>query len=270
MSKRQIHGMRALVTGASSGIGRCLAAKLARHGIDLILTARNEERLLETAAEARVHGTNVLCLAGDITSSNHRADLIDVTKNSLGGLDILVNNAGLGFIQPFLNSREASIRQVMEVNFFAGAELIRAALPILQHGTRPIIVHVGSVLGRRGVPFYSVYCASKFAMQGFCESLRAELAGCGIDILLVNPGTVDTGFLSRAEEQMVAVPWRTSRGVTPDFVAEQIVDGIIKRRTEVVPDARGKLLVWANRLFPRLADAWLARYGKSLCEGKAF
>ena len=95
----------------------------------------------------------------------------------MGALDLLVNNAGVGSIRDFERSDLAGLRQVMEVNFFAGFELTRLALPLMRRGNKPMIANVSSILGKRGVPHYTEYCASKFAIEGFSEALRGTGAG---------------------------------------------------------------------------------------------
>ncbi len=194
MSRRTLQGSRAIVTGASSGIGRELARELNRSGVDLVLTARREQRLQELAAEFESRGRNVVCVVGDITSPDVRARLLEVAREQLGGLDILVNNAGIGARGPFSPAGEERLRWVMEVNFFAPLELIRSAIPLLREGERPLIVNISSVLGHRAVPKKSEYCASKFALHGFSDALRAELAHDGIDVLLVSPSTTQSEF----------------------------------------------------------------------------
>src|SRR5205085_10807559 len=112
-----------------------------------------------------------------------------------------INNAGIGAVGPFEDAGEERLRRVMEVDFFAPAELIRGALPLLKGGHHPIIVNIGSVLGHRAVPGKSEYCASKFALHGFSDALRAELAPQGIDVLLVSPSTTVSEFFDVATRQ---------------------------------------------------------------------
>ena len=152
MSTRSIDGARVLVTGASSGIGRELARVLLRQGADLVVTARREERLHALADEFRAAGRKIICVAGDITDASRARPSVACRAGVLGGLDILVNNAGVGAIGPFASATADRLRRVMEVNFFAPAELMRAALPLLRCGRRPLIVNIGSVLGHRRGP----------------------------------------------------------------------------------------------------------------------
>ena len=119
---------------------------------------------------------------------------MEAVQQETGGLDLLVNNAGVGALGEFAEADPQRLRTVMEVNFFAPAELIRAAMPLLRAGEQPMIVNIGSVLGHRAVPLKSEYCASKFALHGFSDAVRAELADQGIDLLMVSPSTTQRSF----------------------------------------------------------------------------
>ena len=262
MAKRQINGARAIVTGASSGIGKAIAEELARQGARLVLVARREARLRELCEQIQTKfDTDCVYTAGDIQDSAVRDAALQEAQHTLGGLDILVNNAGIGALGRFEQANSDRLRQIMEVNFFATAEMIRAALPLLKQGRRPIVVNVGSILGHRGIPLSSEYCASKFAVHGLSESLRAEFAPLGIDVLLVSPGTTETDFDTHRIEKLTETPWPEQRGVSPESVARATVRAIRLGRHEIIPNARGRLLCWANRVSPRLVDRFMARYG---------
>jgi NAD(P)-dependent dehydrogenase (short-subunit alcohol dehydrogenase family) len=140
------------------------------------------------AHELTKRGGKVLAAPADITSEADREHLFETISARFGGLDVLVNNAGIASFGHFATSSEQILRQVMEVNFFAAAELIRRAVPILVKGARPAIVNVASMCGRRGLPAWTEYSASKFALCGLTEALRAELARFDIDVLLALPG----------------------------------------------------------------------------------
>ena len=259
MARRSIADSRVLITGATSGIGLALARELAARRAKLVLNGRREERLVELTNELNSRGGSARRVAGDVTQADVRARLLDHATAAYGGLDVLVNNAGAGAIGRFEQAEEARLRRIMEVNFFAPVELIRQALPILAGGRRPAIVNIVSILGHRGIPRHTEYCASKFALRGFSESLRAELAPRGIDLIVVSPGTTDTEFFEHLLEDR-GTAWKKKRGASPTRVAKRIVRAIALGRHEIVPSADGRLLVWLNRLSPRLADAVLARY----------
>jgi short-subunit dehydrogenase len=148
----------------------------------------------------------------------------------------------------------------MEVNFFALAELTRLALPLLKQGTRPLIVNVSSVLGHRAVPRSLEYCASKFAVQGFSESLRVELMPLGIGVLVVCPGLTQTEFTANSIDRANKPDWPEHRGVPAQYVARQTVRAMRFGRREIMPFAWGKFLCWMNRIAPSMVDRYLSRY----------
>ncbi len=260
MSRRELAESRILITGASSGIGRELAAELARHGACLVLLARREERLRSLAEELAAHGERPEIICGDVTSAEVRLRAIERARERFGGLDILVNNAGVGAIGRFEHASEDRLRRIMDVNFFAAAEMIRAALPLLRRGNRPLVVNVGSVLGHRAIPRTAEYCASKFALQGLSESLRAEFAELGIGLLVVSPGTTETEFFDSVLERKGEHPRGGRKGTSAALVVRRTVRAMQTGRHEIIPSFSGKLLCWANRLSPALVDRLMARY----------
>ena len=185
---------------------------------------------------------------------------IEAAQSHFGGLDILVNNAGVGAIGPFETADPQRVRRLMEVNFFALVEMTRAALPLLKQGRRPIIVNVSSILGRRGVPYNSEYAASKFAVHGFSESIRAEFAAAGIDVLVVSPGTTDTEFFDQVIESKGGPKWPEHTAVTAETVARATVRAIRRGSHEITPYLWGKVLVLLNRISPWLVDKLMASY----------
>jgi short-subunit dehydrogenase len=260
---RPLRDARVLITGASGGIGRASAREFARRGARLVLNARRYEELNAVADELRSRGGEVETALGDVTSAEVRREMLRTAQSRFGGLDILVNNAGIGAFGRFDQADDARLRKIMEVDFFAAAELIRESLPMLRRGTKPLVVNISSILGQRGIPLASEYCAAKFALRGLSESLRAELAPAGIGVLVVCPGTTETGFFDNVLEMKSQLPWRKpgTRGTTPEYVARRTAWAVEHDKAEIVPSGSGKLLVLANRLFPRLVDAAMRRYG---------
>jgi len=261
MSRREIRGSRAIVTGASSGIGREIAWELARQGAQVVVVARREERLRELSERIAAAGGRAEAVVGDITDPQTRQRAIDTVHAAFGGLDVLVNNAGIGAIGPFDQANPQRLRAIMEVNFFALVEMTRLALPLLKQGNKPIVVNIASVLGHRAIANCSEYCASKFAVRGFSESLRTEWYRHGIDVLVVSPGTTESEFSDNLIERIGQRSSRRGpRAVSAAFVARQTVRAMRRGRHEIIPYTPGKLLCWLNRLSPRLVDELLARY----------
>ncbi|MGQ9575108.1 MAG: SDR family oxidoreductase [Thermoguttaceae bacterium] len=261
MARREIQGSRAILTGASSGIGRALALELARSGARLILIARRQDRLRELSEQLTCFGAQVELVAGDVTDPVARQRLVQAAECRFGGLDILVNNAGIGALGRFEDADPARLRRIMEVNFFAPVELTRLALPMLKQASRPIVVNIGSILGHRAVPFSSEYCASKFALRGFSEALRSELARHRIDLLMVSPGSTQTEFFAHLIEKTAQPGWPQRGSVSADYVARKTVQAIRQGRAEIIPSTWGWLVCLVNRFSPQLVDRVLARYG---------
>jgi short-subunit dehydrogenase len=262
--RRSIAGSRVLITGASQGIGRSLAEAAARKGAKVLAAARSASLLAELAQQVRGQGGTLETVNADVTSPEDRERMVEAAVLHFGGLDILVNNAGIGATGHFAEVSPERLRKIMEVNFFGLTETTRALLPLLKKGNRPAIVNISSIAGKRGIPARSEYSASKFAVQGFSEALRAELAKDGIDVLVICPGLTQTNFSKNMLEQKARVPLDHMRGMTSEQVALATLRSIERGRNELCLTFQGRLLVWFCRFFPRLADRIAARKVRSL------
>jgi len=246
----------AVVTGASSGIGKCLTQQLADHGCHVIAVARRADRIKQWTASATSHDFGgVTPVVGDITAAEVRSTIRSTIETAhRGRLDLLVNNAGIGGIGRFAEATPDRLRQIMEVNFFAPVELTRILLPSLQRGSASVICNISSVLGHRAVPNKSEYCASKFAMHGWSDSLRAELAADGIQVTLVSPSTTKSEFFDSLIETDPNQQSRSLGHWSPQRVANKAFNAICKRRSEVILSLGGKTLVYFDRLAPALMN----------------
>jgi short-subunit dehydrogenase len=255
---------RILITGASRGIGRCLAEQAAAEGACVAVAARSADKLDELARTLAARGAEVLAVPADVTSEADRQRLLDAVVDRFGGLDVLINNAGVGAMGHFAGSTEALLRQVMEVNFFAPAELTRLAVPVLARGKQPAVLNVISMCGRRGLPAFSEYSASKFALCGLTEALRGELARFDIDVLLVLPGLTrsDLGQHLLRNEGRMKVEY--DKGMPPEAVAAAVLRALRKNRTETVLGYEAHWILLANRLFPGLVNRLMARKVRQL------
>ncbi len=262
MAERQLRGKRFVLTGASSGIGRCLAKRLVQAGARVLICGRRLDRLKSLQLECRVSPKRCLIQAGDISLAAFQDQIIMACQENWGGLDGLINNAGITALGRFETATDDRLRQVFEVNFFALASLIRRSLPLLHESDDGLIVNIGSVLGHRAVPLKSEYCASKFAVRGLSEALRAELVGSGIEVLLVSPSTVRSELFEAAIDDTTGKSWQSRHAMDPDFVARKIVRAVQRRKHEIILPASGKLLVWFDRLLPSLANRIVARFGQ--------
>jgi short-subunit dehydrogenase len=262
--KRDLRGRRVLITGASSGIGRSLAEQLAAVGARVVLAARSADRLHELAASLSAANPDVVAVPTDITREEDRRHLLDVAVKRFGGLDVLVNNAGVASFAHFAEGTEAVLRQIMEVNFFAPTELIRLAIPHLIQGQQPAIVNVASMCGRRGMPAWSEYSASKFALCGMTEALRAEMARFDIDVLLILPGLTASSLHRALLQNTGRMQIKFDEGMPPEKVAAGIVKALRKNWKETVLGGEARWLLRFHRFFPRLLDWLIARRVRKL------
>lgn len=264
MAQRQISQSRILITGASQGIGRALALLAGRRGARVLAVARSQELLNDLIREADSMSASIHAVTADITVPDDRRRIVVNVQDHFGGLDILINNAGVGATGHFVEAAPDRLRKIMEVNFFGTTEMSRACLPFLRAGRHPAIVNISSIAGKRGIPARSEYSASKFAVQGFSEALRAELAHEGIDVLVVSPGLTQTNFSRNMLEQKARLQMDHMRGMSADQVAEATLAAVESGRRELTLSFQGKLMVFVSRFLPRLADRIAARSVRAL------
>jgi len=258
MARRKLAGLRVLVTGASQGIGRALVVEAAKRGSKVLAAARSQPLLDELTAEVRKANGVVETVAADVTKPEDRQAMVDAAVRHFGGLDVLVNNAGIGATGHFMDSDPEVLRKIFETNFFGLTETTRVFLPLLKRGVTPAIVNISSVVGKRALPARSLYSASKFAVAGFSESIRAELAKDGIDVIVVSPGLTQTNFSQNMLEQKAKLQLDHMRGMTSEEVAAATLRAIERGSPDVTLTLKGKLLVLVNRFFPWFVD-WKAK-----------
>lgn len=252
-----------VITGASSGIGRAAAIEMARRGAHVVLAARRVEALEQTAAECRLLGVRATVIATDVRDRAQCRALIDMT----GRVDVLVNNAGFAVFDAIPDADEEQVRAMMETNYLGTFHCTQAVLPQMLERRDGAIVNVGSIAGIMGYARMSAYCASKFATIGFSESLRAEVAGRGVRVALVCPGTTETGFFDSADRMKMPGASRLIGAVQPERVARAIcnaaVDGAYRR---IIPFPAA-LYMRMKELFPRTAHLVMRRVSSLMERG---
>lgn len=264
MARRQLAGLRLLVTGASQGIGKALAEAAARRGAKVLAVARNAALLDAMKQRLASDGLSIETLIADVTSHEDRQRMVMVAHDRFGGLDVLINNAGIGATGHFVEASPDRLRRIMEVNFFGLTETTRAFLPLLRQGRTPAIVNISSIAGLRGIPARSEYSASKFAVEGFSEALRAELAKWDIDVIVICPGLTRTNFSENMIERKALMQVDHMRGMTAEAVADATLTALERGQVRKVLTLQGRLLAFVSRFFPRLADRIAARKVRSL------
>ena len=221
-----------LITGASQGIGRCLAGDFAKRGATVVGCGRSRERLQETLDEIRAASPTSAVIACDVGDRAQVRAMIDQALTTFGKIDILINNAGIGTRRPFAETSLDTIEEIMRTNFLGMVYCTHEVLPSMISRGSGHIVNISSVSGHIGTLNMAAYCASKFAMNGFSESLYHELRPLGIHVSVVSPGPVKTDF-SRA---FADVPPKSplSLAVTPQAVSRAVIKIIERRRFEVL------------------------------------
>ncbi len=232
----------AIVTGASSGIGRQVALDLAARGASLVLVARRRERLEQVAEEARRAGGAAEVVVGDVAERGVVEALPARAAERFGRLDVVVNNAGISKHKQIYRVTHDDLERVLRVNFLAAAHLTLAALPAMLRRGEGWIVNVSSVAGKFPPPREAVYAASKFALTGFTETLWLDLAGSNIHAAVVHVGPVATEIWDKTDE---ATAYR-GRKLPPSAVSRAVLRAIAERRHEL----------WVPRV---LAVPWLLR-----------
>jgi short-subunit dehydrogenase len=261
---RTLTGKRAILTGASGGIGRALAAALVKAGARVALASRNAAALESLAAELRAVGGDAIVVPTDVTRGEDRSRIVETTVARFGGVDLLINNAGIGSWGHFATSTPEIMRQVMEVNFFAPVELTRIAMPHLTRGNQSAVVNIASMCGRKGMPAWSEYSASKCALVGMSEALRGEFARFDVDVITVVPGLTNSGFEKNWLRSDGRANLQFETGMSPEYLAAKIVDAIRANLREVVFGDEARTLLRFNRFFPRLTNRLIAKKVKKL------
>ena len=251
-------GRRIILTGASEGIGRALALALAAQKARIVLAARDASRLETLVRECKAAGGEAHAVPTDVANAHDCEWLIAESVRALGGVDVLINNAGITMWSRFDALADLEVfERLLEVNYLAPVRLTSLALPHLK-ASRGLMVAVASLAGLTGVPERTAYAGSKHALIGFCDSLRIELAGSGVEVCVVAPDFVVTETHKRAMgpdgEPLGESPMVQSKIMTADACAVRIMKAIDKRERQVLMSARGRLGRWLKLIAPSLID----------------
>jgi short-subunit dehydrogenase len=257
-----LRGKRALVTGASSGIGRALAAELARRGMDVALLARRRDRLAAVAAEVESLGRRGVALPCDVRDPDAVRAAVDAAAAALGGLDVAVANAGFGVTGRVDALSAQDFRRQLDTNLFGVLHTVHATLPHLVR-SRGRLVLMGSVSGHVSFPGSAPYSMSKFAVRALADALDVELRESGVSVTLVSPGFVESeirGVDNDGRHDPAAADPAPRWLVMPAAVAaRKIATAVERRRRELVLTLHGKAAVWIHRHMPGLFRWVVAR-----------
>ncbi|KYP13675.1 SDR family oxidoreductase [Flavihumibacter sp. CACIAM 22H1] len=243
------------ITGGSEGIGKALVDQFIQLGAKVATCGRNYDKLYNLQMEY----TYVMLhtVVADVSKEEDCKKFIQSTIDTFGKIDILINNAGISMRALFEEADLEVFRQVMDINFFGSVYCTKYALPSLV-ANKGAIIGISSIAGYRGLPGRSAYSASKFALQGWLESLRTELLDKGVHVMWVSPGftasNIRNAALNSSAKAQGSSPMDESRLMTADECAQHIVKAIEHKKRTLVLTFTGKRAVFINRFFPKLAD----------------
>lgn len=255
-----LRGKTVWITGASAGLGEALAHRFAREGARLLLSARREEKLHAVAKASGAKDVAVLPL--DLGDLGSLADKAEQALARMGQIDVMVHNAGLGQRALVSESTFEVDRRLMEINFLGPVALTKALLPSMSSRRTGSFVVISSVLGLMSVKRRAAYCASKHALHGYFNALRAEVQAEGVRVMLVCPGHIDSEFSQKALEgdgRAHGVNDAGNRaGLSPADCAERTVRGLLRGQAEIYPAKWETLGLYLNRLSPALTRMAIA------------
>ena len=252
-----------LITGGSSGIGLALALELGARGCKVAISGRDSSRLEEAQKLIQSRGIDVESIQGDVAIEHDCKAMVEQTVKRFNQIDILINNAGMSMRALFQDVDIEVMRQLMEVNFWGTVYCTKYALPYIMKN-KGSIVGVSSIAGHRGLPARIGYSSSKFAMQGFMESLRTEHLKSGVHVLMVNPNFTASNIRNTALSSDGSVqeenPLDEKKLMPAETVDSMTADAIEKKKRDLIITTQGKLTVLLNRLLPSFMDKMVYKH----------
>ena len=251
---KQLKGKTALVTGASRGVGYATAVRLVQLGCNVVITARTEKRLEQSKAKLEAMGGNVEAVAGDVGNMNDAQSMVQAAIDRFGSLDLLINNAGISMRGNFADLTPELCDRVIDTNLVGSVYVTRAAVEHVVQA-KGSIVFISSIAGLFGLPGSSIYCATKGALTGLCDSLRIELSPQGVHV-----GVVYLGFTEHDPEKRIlaadGTPLPPDRPAhhSQDYAAGLILKLIEKRKRNIVMTPAGHIGAYLHRISPSLVE----------------
>jgi NADP-dependent 3-hydroxy acid dehydrogenase YdfG len=246
-----------IITGASSGIGKACAGTFLKNGYSVVISGRNSAKLNEVAVALDPSGSRLLAVTADVSREDDCKALVQAAVQKFGKIDVLINNAGISMRALFADLDLSVIRQLMDTNFWGTVYCTKFALPYLLEA-KGSVVGVSSIAGKKGLPGRTGYSSSKFAMEGFLETLRTENLKKDLHVLVACPGFTATDIrntaLSADGTTQGESPRDEQKMMTADEVANEIFTAVVKRKRDLILTGNGKLTVWLNKFFPAMMD----------------
>jgi short-subunit dehydrogenase len=241
-----------VITGASSGIGLALALQYVANDYNVTVCGRDLNKLTQA-----IDNPNIYCVQTDISDAIQANAFIEKAIQKFGSIHILINNAGISMRASFVHLDLKVLHELMNINFWGTVNCTHAAIKSIL-STKGTVCNISSIAGYRGLPWRSGYSASKFAMQGFSESLRTELYDTGVHVMWVSPGFTSSNIrnvaLNASGTSQAETPLDESKLMSSATCAAIIINAISKRKRALVMTTQGKITVLLNKLWPSLAD----------------
>lgn len=250
-------GKVVIITGASSGIGKSCAFEFSKLGANLMLVARSKIKLREISEEINNNQGNSTFFNADVSIEKECNEMVQKTISVFGQIDILINNAGISMRSNFNELKLSVFEKVMNVNFWGAVYCTKYALPYVLKN-KGSIVGVSSIAGHKGLPGRTAYSASKFALQGFLESLRIENFKKNLHVLIICPGFTNSNIRKKALQgdgfEQGESPRSEKKMMSSEEVALHLIRAIKNKKNNIVLTKNGKLTIFLNKFFPNLVD----------------
>ncbi|WP_075350935.1 SDR family oxidoreductase [Algoriphagus marinus] len=257
MKKQDLKDKVVIITGATSGIGEACAQVFGRAGAKIVITGRNQAKLEQSRDKLARENIEVLAILANADSEADNQKIPELTLARFGRIDILINNAGISMRALFQELDLKVFKQVMDTNFYGTVYATKFCLPEILK-SKGSIIGISSINGYRGTPARTAYTASKYAMNGFFESLRTEVMNQGVHILVASPGftasNIRNGALTAEGKSQGESPRDESKMMSSEEVAEAILNATLKRKRDLVLTTQGKLAVFLNKWIPSIMD----------------
>lgn len=250
-------GKVVIITGASSGIGKALAYEFAAKGSRVVLGARSRDKLEKVTKDIKYRGGEAVFCVTDVSIENDCKNLVLTAIESFGAVDVLINNAGISMRAMFNDLKLDVLKRLMDINFWGTVYCTKHALPHLLK-SKGSVVGVASIAGLKGLPGRTGYSASKFAMNGFMETLRIENLKTGLHVLMAFPGFTASNIRNTAlaadGSMQGESPREEGKMMSSEEVAAHIYKAVVSRKNRIILTSQGKLTFWLNKFFPNWLD----------------
>lgn len=246
-----------IITGGGSGIGKACAATFLARGYRVVITGRRMEKLQEVITEFKGVSDHILAVQADVSIEADSKRIIDETLSKFGQIDVLINNAGISMRALFEEMDLSVLKRLMDTNFWGAVYCTKYALPHLLE-SKGSVVGISSIAGKKGLPGRTGYSASKFALEGFLETLRIENLKKDLHVLVACPGftasDIRISSLSADGSAQGESPREENKMMSAQAVAHEITEAVIHRKRDLVLTFNGRLTVWLNKFFPAFMD----------------